>query len=102
MPDISRRRFIRDASFGAAAASAVAMAGPGLISATETTAADTTAVDATGAAAADVTGAAAFDGPLVAHVVNAQTGEMAIYVGTREISYTDPAIARQIAAAASH
>jgi hypothetical protein len=92
MPNISRRRFIRDASIGVAAAGAAATVAPALVG---------TGSLAGAAPAATPSGEPSTEGPIVAHVVNARTGEIAIYVGTREVRYKNATVARQLTAAAA-
>jgi hypothetical protein len=92
MPDnISRRKFMRNASVSAAAAGAVAAGGLGLFA---------------GGGTADAAARPASDAPevegsgVIAHVVDAKKGEIAILVGTREIKYTNRAMAQQLMRAA--
>ena len=91
MPNISRRHFLRNASIGAAATGVAAAGGLGLLS---------------GVSGADVATPAskptAPEGPLlegsgvVAHVVDAKSGEISIYVGTKHVHYTSQALAQEL------
>jgi hypothetical protein len=89
MPDnLDRRSFIRRTSMGAAAVGAIAVSGVDLFSAAPANAATSAAhpVDAPVLDGADV----------IAHVVNARTGEIAILAGTREIKYVNREMAQQL------
>jgi hypothetical protein len=89
MPNISRRHFLRNASIGAAATGVAAAGGLGLL---------------TGTSGADVVTpkAPSPEGPLlegsgvVAHVVDAKSGEISIYVGTKHVNYTSRALAQEL------
>ena len=90
--DISRRRLIRHASMGAAAAGVAAAGGLSVFSA---------------AGAADAASRPqSSDGPVldgsgvIAHVVDARTGEISILAGTREIKYINREMAQQLLRAA--
>ncbi|MDQ6949959.1 MAG: hypothetical protein M3256_27870 [Actinomycetota bacterium] len=98
---LTRRRFLGHASVGAAAAGALAAGGASVFS------------SAAGADAAsrlatpDRAGRpSAPDGPLqegsgvIAHVVDAKTGQISLLVGTREIAYTNREMAQQLLRAA--
>jgi hypothetical protein len=107
MPEISRRRFIRDASLSAAAVGTVAAAGPSLLgsvgNATEATTAATTAATASvGAASASVgadTAALANGGTILAHLLDAESGTFAVYFGTQEVTIQSPELAQKLASA---
>jgi hypothetical protein len=96
MPEISRRRFLRDASVGAAAVGAVAAGGAGVFA----------AIGGNSAGAAPLAFSAESDTPalegsgVLAHVDNAKTGEMTIFVGTKEIKFTSRDLAQQLLRAA--
>ncbi len=90
MPNISRRHFLRNASIGAAATGVAAAGGLSLL---------------TGVSGADVvtpTKSTTPDGPLlegsgvVAHVVDAKSGKISIFVGTKHIDYTSQALAQEL------
>jgi hypothetical protein len=90
--DMSRRSFIRNASLSVAAAGTAATVAPGLLG-------------LGGAAAPEVTtlvdegGAAAVDGPVVAHVVDASSGTVAVYHGVREVIVQSPSLVSALTAA---
>jgi hypothetical protein len=86
MNNLSRRTFIRGAAAGVAAATVAAV--PGLAAAASSPPDDD-------ADTADLLG------PVVARVRDLHTGEITLYAGTEEISYTDPALARRLARAAA-
>jgi hypothetical protein len=94
MPDITRRQFLRNASVGAAAAGALAAGGAGLFSAVS------------GAGAAPLAFSASPETPtlegsdIFAHVADAKTGEITIFVGTKAVSYTNLDLAQQLLRAA--
>ena len=81
MSEHSRRRFIRNASIGAAAVGATTII-PSL------TSADAATPDA---------GGPAHDGPFTVWVKNASTGEIAVLVGETEVVHHDKALAAQLA-----
>lgn len=95
MPDISRRRFLRNASVGAAAAGVVAVGGTGIFSAVTNS-----------ASAAPLASLASSDTPALqgsdvfAHVVDAKSGTIELFVGNRTISYTNRDLAQQLLRAA--
>jgi hypothetical protein len=97
MADISRRRFIRTAAVGAAATAGAAVVAPGLLSAAGAAA---PAAAPTAPPPAWKSRRPAGAGPLVAHVVDAPSGLIAVYSGTREILIHDTAVARALTAAA--
>jgi hypothetical protein len=90
MPSISRRHFLRNASIGAAATGVVAAGGLGLL---------------TGVSGADVVTTPKTtppEGPIlegsgvVAHVVDAKSGKISIFFGTKHIDYTNQALAQEL------
>ena len=94
MPEISRRRFLRDASMGAAAAGAVAVSGVGVFSAVTSASAsappllasaDTPTLEGSG---------------IVAHIDDAKTGKLSIFVGDQTISYVNVDLAQALMRAA--
>jgi hypothetical protein len=93
MPNISRRIFLRNASIGVIATGVVSAGGVGLL---------------TGPGGAEIAPVdlASSDTPLlegsgvIAHVVDAKSGEISIFVGTKQISLTNPALAQQLLRAA--
>ncbi|MBC3841122.1 twin-arginine translocation signal domain-containing protein [Streptacidiphilus sp. 4-A2] len=82
----SRRNFLRHATAGTAAVGAVVLTpvalGRGTASAQTRTAA--------------ATSGAVHQGPLVAYVKNARTGEIAVMAGEREIVHHDPQLAAHL------
>jgi hypothetical protein len=93
MPNISRRIFLRNASLGAAAVGVAAAGGANLLT------------GPAGAAIAPVKEAHS-DGPVldgsgvVAHVVDARSGKISLFVGTKQISYVNRDLAQQLLKAA--
>jgi hypothetical protein len=90
MPNISRRRFLRNASIGAAATGVAAAGGLGLLT------------GVSGADVAPLKPADAVDTPIidgsgvVAHVVDARSGQISLFVGTQQINYTNQALAQAL------
>ena len=98
MRDTSRRTFLKSSSAALVAAGTISAlpAAPAVLNALETQApADTGAADAATTEAA--TAAESVGAPLIAHVQ--ETGEIAIYAGTREITFVDPQLAARLARA---
>ena len=95
---MSRRAVLRAGTMGAAAVGAVS-AFPGLLG--ELTAAgpevSAGASEATAAATdAEALSASGFEEAIVAHIRDATTGDMSLYVGEREIAYRDPALVHKL------
>ena len=88
MAGLSRKSFIEQASVGAAAAAALVTV-PGFAFSRETAQAS--------AASAHTT---AHGGPILAHVRNAATGEIAVLFGTREVIIHDREVAHRLLRAA--
>ena len=98
MAQLTRRRFIAQASMGAAAVGALAggIAG-GLVGLPHLAG----AVGRTRVGPATARGTTAVQPEaMVAHVRNFTTGEVALLVGTREIIYRDPALVARLVGAA--
>ncbi|MHB1533438.1 MAG: hypothetical protein ACYC1D_02300 [Acidimicrobiales bacterium] len=93
MTDLNRRQFLRNASVGAAAAGAVAVGGTGLFSALSGSAAPL-------AFSASPEAPAAEGSDIFAHVANAKTGEITIFVGTKAVHYRNRGLAQQLLRAA--
>ena len=94
MPDVSRRQFLRNASLGAAATGVLAAGGAGIFQAAGR-------AGASPLAAASSSSTPTLEGSDVfAHVVNARTGELTIFVGTKAVSYTNRDLAQQLLRAA--
>jgi hypothetical protein len=93
MPNLSRRIFLRNASIGVVATGVAAAGGASLLTGSSgalvaplaLTSPDTPLLDGSG---------------VVAHVVDARSGTIAIYVGTKQINYTDQALAQALLKAA--
>ena len=90
--DMSRRSFLRHASVGAAAAGAAATMAPGLLGLAGSAGPEVTTV-------VDDAGGGALDGPLVAHVVDASKGTVAVYHGAQEVIVQSPSLVRALTAA---
>ena len=90
MSSISRRHFLRNASIGAAATGVAAAGGLSLLT------------GVSGADAATPPSAPSPDGPIldgsgvVAHVVDAKSGKISLFVGTKHIDYTNQALAQEL------
>ena len=85
--EVSRRQFLRNASVGAAAAGLVAVVGPRII----------TSLDSTDLPSAVAAEEALLDGADVfARVVDAKAGHIRLFVGTKAIEYTNPALAQEL------
>jgi hypothetical protein len=100
--NITRRTVLRSGSIGAAAAGLLA-AVPGLSGLIG--GASSAAPELSGAASGEAAGVAAADtsavtGPIVAHITDAATGDISLYVGEREIPYRDPALVAHLLHAA--
>jgi hypothetical protein len=94
---LSRRAFLVRGSLVAGAAATIGSV-PNLGGLLSTTEADST--DISGAASEAVTGVEAGSGasePLVAHVIDASTGEINLYQGTNQIVTRSPGLAQAIA-----
>ena len=100
-PSLSRRALLRTGTLGAAAAGA-ASAFPGLIGGLVTAGPEASGVASDlSAETPELDGMAAESAtPLVAHITNASTGEMSIFVGERQISFTDAQLAQRLLRAA--
>ncbi len=93
MDSISRRHFLKTASIGAAATGVVAAGGVSLL--TGTSGAVETPPKST------TPDAPVLDGSdIVAHVVDARSGQISLFVGTKQIDYTNQALAQELLNAA--
>jgi hypothetical protein len=93
MPGISRRRFLRNASLGAAAIGTAAAIGPSALAAATAPAASASPVDSP--ASSDGPGRAMEVGPgteVMAHVVDQSSGTISLYAGTRKVTFQDRAV----------
>jgi hypothetical protein len=89
MTSISRRHFLRNASIGAAATGVVAAGGLNLL----------TGAPGAGAATpskALPTGPILEGSGVVAHVVDAKSGQISLFVGTKHINYTNQDLAQEL------
>jgi|ERR1700733_9244587 hypothetical protein len=90
MPGISRRRFLRDASVGAAAVGTMAVVGPsafGLTTASSAAASTLASHSEHGSVAARGSG-----DEIMAHVVDEASGKISLYSGTRMVTIQDRAV----------
>jgi hypothetical protein len=98
MPGISRRRFLRDASLGAAAVGTVAVVGPSAFSVATASSAGAASLSA-GAASLDHDsgehGAAVHrsaEREVMAHIVDESSGTISLYSGTRMVTVQNRAV----------
>ena len=90
MDSISRRHFLRNASIGAAATGVVAAGGVSLLTGTSGADVETPPKSTT-------PDAPILDGSdIVAHVVDARSGQISLFVGTKQIDYTNQALAQEL------
>ena len=89
MAEVSRRQFLRNASVGAAAAGLVAVAGPRIINGLESPGAISPSLIAAEEGVVD--GADVF-----ARIVDARAGHIRLFVGTKAVDYTNPALAQEL------
>ena len=94
MPDFTRRHFLRTASIGAAATGVIAAGGAGLLEAVGSAGAAPLAAESS-PATPTLEGSDIF-----AHVVDARSGEMTIFVGTKAVSYKNQDLAQLLLRAA--
>ncbi|MGH9060018.1 MAG: hypothetical protein ACRDZY_10960 [Acidimicrobiales bacterium] len=94
---VSRRVFLRNGTLGATVLGMVASV-PGLAGLLGGASSEAPAV--TGAATDAEAAAPELSGPIVAHVTNAATGDVSLYVGEREIPYRDPTLVQHLLRAA--
>jgi hypothetical protein len=94
MPDTTRRQFLRNASLGAAATGVLAAGGAGLFQSMSNAGATPLTFDSS-SATPTLEGSDIF-----AHVVDAKSGHITIFVGTKAVSYTNRDLAQQLLRAA--
>ena len=95
MPSISRRHFLRNASIGAAATGVAAAGGLNLLT-------GVSSADAATPPKTQVTDGPILEGSgVIAHVVDAKTGKISLFVGTKHVEYTNQALAQQLLNAAN-
>jgi F0F1-type ATP synthase membrane subunit c/vacuolar-type H+-ATPase subunit K len=92
MAGLSRRIFLRNGTLGVMAAG-VASAVPGLGALVTAAAVDGPALDSSVAGVAENP---SLDSDIVAHVRDLGTGEIAVYRGTQEVIFRDPAVAARL------
>jgi hypothetical protein len=90
MSSISRRHFLRNASIGAAATGVVAAGGLNLLTGAASAGA------ATPSKATPPAGPILEGSGVVAHVVDAKSGQISLFVGTKHINYTNQALAQEL------
>ncbi len=94
MPGISRRRFLRDASLGAAAVGAFAVVGPPALGAA--TASASPVGPGAGSAGERLTAAPATGTDVMAHVVDDKSGTISLFSGTKKITIQNHALAEAL------
>ncbi len=97
MESLSRRMFLKRSSIAAVAAGA-ATSVPFLPAVLGTATAEAPAAESS--LAADLPAGATMADPIVAHIRDLATGEMNLFVGTRQITYNDPQLAAKLFKAA--
>ena len=96
---ITRRRFLRDASVGAAAAGTAAAWAPGLLGLASSAGPEVSSDAPSVASVASVASVVSADGPVVAHVIDASSGTVAVYHGTQEVIVHSPSLVSALHAA---
>jgi hypothetical protein len=91
--DFDRRSFMRRTSMGAAAVGALTVAGGSVFGDVASASAATPKAEPTHEAVLD-------GSDVIAHVVNARTGEISILAGTKETKYIDRDLAQKLIRAA--
>ncbi|MGA3221850.1 MAG: twin-arginine translocation signal domain-containing protein [Acidimicrobiales bacterium] len=94
MPGISRRRFLRDASLGAAAVGAFAVVGPQAFGAA--TASASPVGPGPGTDSQSLSASAATGTDVMAHVVDDKSGTISLYSGTKKITFQNHALAEAL------
>jgi hypothetical protein len=101
MPGISRRQFIRNASIGAAAVGAVAAVGPSAFGVTTASSAAAASLTSSRLAPESSPGLSAAPGTeVMAHVVDRASGTIAVYSGTKKVTFQDHRVAEALLKAA--
>ena len=97
---ISRRRFLRDASMGAAAVGTAAAWAPGLLGLASSEGAEVSSdAPALGSTVASAGSVGEVGGPVVAHIIDASNGTVAVYHGTEEVIVHNPSLVSALHAA---
>ncbi|HZQ86595.1 MAG TPA: twin-arginine translocation signal domain-containing protein [Acidimicrobiales bacterium] len=97
---ITRRRFLRDASVGAAAVGTAAAWAPGMLGLASSDAPDIGSLSSGSASVASLASTtASVEGPVVAHIVDASSGTVAVYHGTQEVIVHSPGLVSALHAA---
>ncbi|HLX88984.1 MAG TPA: twin-arginine translocation signal domain-containing protein [Acidimicrobiales bacterium] len=101
---ISRRKFLRDASVGAAAVGTAAAWAPGLVGLAasdgpEVSSDVSSSASSVASSVASVNPLGPVEGPVVAHVVDAANGTVAVYHGTQEVIVHSPGLVSALHAA---
>jgi hypothetical protein len=94
MPGISRRRFLRDASLGAAAVGAFAVVGPQALGAASASASPVRPGPGTDSQSLPASAATGTD--VMAHVVDDKSGTISLYSGTKKITFQNHALAEAL------
>jgi hypothetical protein len=94
MPGISRRRFLRDASVGAATVGAFAVVGPQALGAA--TASASPVGPGTTSDSHRLSSSAATGTDVMAHVVDDKSGTISLYSGTKKITFRNHALAEAL------
>ena len=89
MSSLSRRTFLKRGSLGVAAAGVAAALPAGLLE-------EAGAGAASGSVPAEVPEGASLTEPIVAHLKDLASGDVSVYVGTREVSVRDPGLAARL------
>ncbi len=90
---LSRRSFLRNGTLGAATLGVIASV-PGLSGLAGWASSEAPA--ASGAANGAESDLSELSGPIVAHVTDAATGDVSLYLGEREIAYRDPTLVQHL------
>ena len=91
MSEISRRKFLGAAAGGAVVVGAAAVAAPSVLGGGS---------DTSGTPRSHAGEALSVDGPVLAHLRDAKTGEISVFAGTREVVIRDRSVANALLAAA--
>jgi hypothetical protein len=98
MGELSRRAFLYTGAGAAAAGAVIATTGGG-VSGGGVSAGSAAAGSLSDSPAEAAEVAASVDGPIVVHIKDAKTGEVAIFSGDNEVIYRDPQLVARVARA---